>query len=108
MIATHRIGQPGCRCDACKRRRARSLQCMRVLLRKGKSVQCDAADRQGATAAHLAAAHDSVSALRLLRQYGADLWRKDRAGHTPLQVARERSGRQPSQAARLLLMLGER
>ena len=103
MIATHRIGEPGCRCRACVKRRARSLQCMRVLLREGAPGTCDAADRQGATAAHLAAAHDSAAALRLLREHGADLWRRDRAGHTPLQVAR--SVRQPSQAARVLLMM---
>jgi len=103
MLATHSIGQPGCRCKGCVKRRSRSLRCMRVLLNTGAA--CDAAARCGATAAHLAAAHDSAAALRLLRQHGADLWREDGEGHTPLQVARATSERQPSQAARLLLLL---
>ena len=103
MLATNRIGQPGCRCKGCVKRRARSLRCMRVLLRKGAA--CDAAAGCGVTAAHLAAACDSAAALRLLRQHGADLWREDGNGHTPLQGARATSERQPSQAARLLVMM---
>eukprot|EP00964_Phaeocystis_antarctica_P139463 scaffold104252_cov61-Phaeocystis_antarctica.AAC.4 len=103
MLATNRIGQPGCRCKGCVKRRARSLRCMRVLLRKGAA--CDAADSNKVTAAHLAAACDSAAALRLLRQHGADLWCEDGQGNTPLQVARATSERQPSQAARLLVMM---
>ena len=53
------------------------------------------------------AIQQSAAALRLLRQHGADLWREDGEGHTPLQVAKATSERQPSQAAQMLQQLAD-
>ena len=62
-VASNRVGSTGgCECPGCLRTRARGLQCMRLLLRRG--AKRDLADTQGATAAHIAAAHDCGAALR--------------------------------------------
>jgi len=101
-VASNRVGSTGgCECPGCLRTRARGLQCMRLLLRRG--AKRDLADTQGATAAHIAAAHDCGAALRLLRAHGADVWRRDAQGRTPLRVARDIA--KPSSAVQQLLLM---
>lgn len=102
-LACHRLGQDvgGCRCKRCLKLHERRKQCVSLLLQKGASA--DAVDKRRATAAHLAAAHDDVEGLRLLRAHGANLWAEDVDGQTPLRIARHLH--RPSRAVRLLLLL---
>ena len=104
-IATHRLGEGtnGCQCKRCRRTQRHRRRCVRMLLGGGASA--DAADQNGATPAHVAAAHDDVEGIRLLRAHRANLWKADRAGRTcarqpPLNVRagarRVRCGHHPS------------
>ena len=99
------VGVGGCRCKWCRRRRSRQLRTLRTLLSElnGGADQGTAA---GTTPAHIAAAHDSVAALRLLRARRSPLWRRDASGRTPLDVARE-ARRGASRFVQRLLLLGK-
>ncbi|EOD11999.1 hypothetical protein EMIHUDRAFT_120208 [Emiliania huxleyi CCMP1516] len=99
------VGVGGCRCKWCRRRRSRQLRTLRTLLSElnGGADQGTAA---GTTPAHIAAAHDSVAALRLLRARRSPLWRRDASGRTPLDVARE-ARRGASRFVQRLLLLGQ-
>jgi ankyrin repeat protein len=102
-LATHRLGQDvgGCRCKRCLKLHERRKQCVSILLQKG--ADANAEDQRRATAVHLAAAHDDLEALRLLRAHGANLWSEDADGQTPLRIARHLH--RPSRVVRALLLL---
>ena len=105
-LAAHRLGEGtnGCRCSRCVKLHERRLECVRTLL--GARASTAAADARGATPGHLAAAHDDVEGLRLLRHANPpDLWLADYDGRRPIDVARRMH--QPSKFVRELLLLGD-
>lgn len=62
---------------------------LKRLLRAG--IQVDAADYDGRTGAHIAAAEGNVSALRTLSSFGANLSLEDRWKNTALEEAKRRN-----------------
>ena len=105
-LAAHRLGEGtnGCRCSRCVKLHEKRLACVRALL--GARASTAAADARGATPGHLAAAHDDVEGLRLLRHANPpDLWLADHDGRRPIDVARRMY--RPSKFVRELLLLGD-
>lgn len=62
--------------------------CVEAML-GAQGVEVDATDARGQSALHLAAGADDAGAVRLLLAKGANPARKDKAGRTPLDVAKE-------------------
>uniref|UniRef100_A0A7S3AXC2 Uncharacterized protein n=1 Tax=Haptolina ericina TaxID=156174 RepID=A0A7S3AXC2_9EUKA len=102
-LAADRLGEDvdGCRCKECTKQHARKLRAMRLLLAHGALPS--AGDCNGATPAHVSAAHDCSEGIRMLRRARANLWGADVNGFTPLRISR--AGRQASRAARTLLFM---
>ena len=103
-IASHRLGEDRsntCQCKRCLNLHKRRRKCVALLLQDGAPP--NAADHHGATPAHLAASHDDVEGLQILRDHGADLTAEDGSGRTPLSLARQLYG-EASDVVKLLLM----